>query len=244
MRYGIFSDVHGNQEALRAVLSALQSAGVSRLVNLGDTVGYGAEPDTCVTLVREVADVAVVGNHDAAAVGRLDIEHANALAQQAIEFTMRQLTPANRQWLLELPYSVRENGAAFCHGAPVNVETFDYVFSLDKAGLLTEVYDQLASVTFVGHSHLTSAYVVTDRLTLQLNRSPRFCLRSGAKYVFNVGSVGQPRDRDNRACCVVWDCTESTVTFLRVPYDCASAANKIWQAQLPAQFGQRLFHGI
>ncbi len=244
MRYGIFSDVHGNREALMAVLEALQTAGASRLINLGDTVGYGAEPDACVTIVREASDVAVIGNHDAAAVGRFDIEHANILAQQGIEYTIRQLGAQNRRWLRALPYSVREGDACFCHGAPINVETFEYVFSLDKAAMLTELHPRLAPITFVGHSHLTSTYVVTDRLTLQLDKSPRFCLRDSAKYVFNVGSVGQPRDRDARACCVVWDTVERTVTFLRVPYDYQLAASKIFDAALPSVFGLRLFQGM
>lgn len=244
LRYGIFSDVHGNREALLAVLEAMQGVGVNRLVNLGDTVGYGAQPDECCTIVREAADVAVVGNHDAAAVGRFDIGYANGPAQKAIYYTMNQLSEENRLWLHGLPYSVHEAGACFCHGAPMNVETFEYVFSLDKAAMLSALHPKLAPVTFVGHSHLTTAFVVTEQLTLQLDHAPRFQLRSGAKYVFNVGSVGQPRDRDARACCVIWDTEEATVTFLRVPYDQSAAAMKIFEAELPPQFGQRLFHGV
>ena len=244
MRYGIISDIHGNREALEASLAVLYSAGVDRIACLGDVVGYGAEPDECCDIVRAHADLAVVGNHDAAAVGRFGFEHANSLAQKALRYTMERLSEPNVAWLKELPYIIKEDDACFCHGAPVSVETFEYIFSLDKAAFLNEIFDELQLVTFVGHSHLTTAYLVTERMTLQLDQAPCFRIREGVKYVFNVGSVGQPRDHDKRSCCVLWDSTERTVTYLRVPYDIDAAANKIVRAALPKAFSDRLYHGI
>jgi len=125
----------------------------------------------------------------------------------------------------------------------VDAENFDYVFNLDQAATLNERYDTLSDLTFIGHSHLTTAFLVTKRLALQVN-SPRFQIRAGTKYVMNVGSVGQPRDRDKRACCVVYVTEDEAVTYLRVEYDIASAAQKIVDADLPPAFATRLLEGL
>ncbi len=244
MRYGIFSDTHGNSDALMRCLDALESAGVDRLVCLGDTVGYGAEPNECCDVVRNVADVAVLGNHDAMAVGLLSLDHCHAQAQHALEYAAARITPENRSWIRGLEYRVTEGNVCFCHGSPLGAEDdFDYVFTLEKAAALTGAFDSLNDVTFVGHSHLTTSYLITPRLSLQVC-APRFRLRPGVKYVFNVGSVGQPRDRDTRSCVVVYDTEQSTVSYLRVEYDVEAAASKIYAADLPPAFAQRLYHGV
>lgn len=243
MRYGIISDTHGNTEALNACLEVLEAAGAERIACLGDTVGYGAEPDECCDIVRRVAHVVVLGNHDAMAVGRLDPDQCHSAAREALDYAALRLSPENRAWLEGLSYEVAEGSVRFCHGSPLNVEAFDYLFTLDMTAKLTGAFNDLADVTFVGHSHLTTAYLVTPRMALQVC-SPRVRLRPGVKYVFNVGSVGQPRDRDRRSCCVLYDTEEQIVQYLRVPYDVDAAAAKIYRAQLPQSFGQRLYHGV
>ena len=244
MRYGIISDIHGNLEGLRASLQVLDDAGVDRIVCLGDTVGYGAEPDACCDIVRERAYKTVLGNHDAVVVDKLDARHCHAAARRALMYAKENISQANYDWLAGLEYQhILEDGICLSHGAPIDSEAFEYVFSLDKAATLTGYYDELEKVTFVGHSHLTTAYLVTDRMSLQVS-APRFKLRPGVKYVFNVGSVGQPRDRDHRSCCVLYDSDEELVSYLRVPYDIEAAASKIFQADLPPAFGQRLYHGV
>ncbi len=243
MRYGIISDTHGNLEALEAALSALTEHGVDRLVCLGDTVGYGAQPNECCEIIRNLADVTVLGNHDAIVAGRLDPSSCHEAARRALRFSAEQVSPENLEWLTSLEYSVNEGSICFCHGSPLKAEDFDYMFSLDQAAVLTAEYNRLADVTFLGHSHLTTAYLVTERMSLQVS-APRFLLRPGVKYVFNVGSIGQPRDQDRRACCVMYDTDENVVSYVRVDYDIESAASKIFQANLPPAFGQRLYHGV
>ena len=243
MRYGIISDTHGNLEALTACLDALDDRGIDRLVCLGDTVGYGAQPDECCDLVRERAWMTVLGNHDAVVAGKLDARHCHAAARRALTYAHDQLSDENLAWLESLEYRHDIEGATFCHGSPIVAEYFEYVFSLDKAATLTGFHDDLARATFVGHSHLTTAYLVTSRMSLQVSAS-RFRLREGVKYVFNVGSVGQPRDRDQRSCCVVYDTDQQLVTYVRTAYDVEAAASKIFQAELPPAFGQRLYHGV
>jgi len=242
MRYGIISDVHGNLEALNACLEALQSANVQRLVCLGDIVGYGAQPEECCDLVRSLCDITVLGNHDAMLCGVLDIETCHEAAQEAIRYCEDRLSTQNMEWLKTLEYRADENGVTFCHGSPLDVEEFDYVFTLRAGAELNETYSKLSKLSFVGHSHVTVSYLVTARMALQLS-APRFQIHDGVKYVFNVGSVGQPRDRDSRACCVVYDDEKGTITYLRVSYDIQAAAKKIIDAGLPPVFGERLFLG-
>jgi len=239
---GIIADVHGNVEALNACIEALHAANVSRLVCLGDIVGYGAEPNECCDVIRSVCDTTVLGNHDAMVVGLLDLESCHEAAQQGIRYAAGQLTVENIEWLKSLQYRADEDDTTFCHGSPLDAEEFDYVFTLRAGAELNETYDALSRVSFVGHSHLTVAYLVTNRMVLQLS-APLFQLHNGVKYVFNCGSVGQPRDRDHRACCVVYDDQEQTVTYLRVAYDIRSASEKIVRAGLPSIFAERLYSG-
>ena len=242
MRIGIISDVHGNLEALNACVEALHQANVSRLVCLGDIVGYGAQPNECCDVVRTVCDTSVLGNHDAMLCGLLSIDSCHDAAQAAIRYASGQLTVENIEWLKTLQYREDEDETTFCHGSPLDAEQFDYVFTLRAGAELNETYDALSKVSFVGHSHLTVAYLVTSRMVLQLS-APHFQLHDGVKYVFNCGSVGQPRDRDHRACCVIYDDQKHTVTYLRVAYDIHSASAKIMTAGLPSIFAERLFSG-
>ena len=243
MRYGIISDVHGNLEALKVSLAALDSQGIDQLICLGDVGGYGAQPNECCDIVRESASLSVLGNHDAMVIGKLSEKHCHAAAARGVRYAAGQLSEENANWLGTLDYKVEEGNICFCHGSPINAESFDYLFSLDKAAALTAQFDELSDVTFVGHSHLTTAFLVTERISLQVS-APRFQLRPGVKYVFNVGSVGQPRDHDQRCCCVIYDTDERTVTYLRNNYDVEAAASKIFAADLPPAFGQRLYHGV
>ncbi|HIA03264.1 MAG TPA: metallophosphoesterase [Myxococcales bacterium] len=243
MRYGIISDIHGNTEGLEACLNELEAQGIDRLVCLGDIVGYGAEPNECCDIIREKADITILGNHDAVLVGKLDEEYCHSAARRALRYSAEQLSDTNYDFLASLKYKTYEDDSCFCHGSPINAEDFEYVFSLDQAATLTAHFSSLSKVTFVGHSHVTTAYLVTPAMSLQMS-APRLQLRDGVKYVFNVGSVGQPRDNDPRACCVIYDTDEQSVSYFRVEYDIEAAADKIFAAELPQAFGQRLFHGV
>ncbi|MEC8023845.1 MAG: metallophosphoesterase, partial [Myxococcota bacterium] len=119
MRYGIFSDVHGNVEALTACIEALRDAGCERFACLGDIVGYGADPDICVDIVRDVADIVVIGNHDAAVVGRHDASHAHIAAQQGFAYSKKALKDHNIDWLQSLSYVHTDGDICFCHGSPI-----------------------------------------------------------------------------------------------------------------------------
>jgi diadenosine tetraphosphatase ApaH/serine/threonine PP2A family protein phosphatase len=243
MRYAILSDVHSNIEALTAVLRALEAEGVDSYICLGDVVGYGASPNECCDLLRELCDVTLLGNHDAAVAGRMDYSFYYDAARQALDWSGSVLRAEHLAWLKTLPYSCRVGQVGFCHGSPLDPEAYEYIFALEQAQELLPFAVDLPEVTFIGHSHLCKAFAI-GRSDVKDVVSPRFSLRRGHKYIISVGSVGQPRDYDSRSCCVIYDTERRSVEFLRVEYDIESSAQKIFDADLALNFGRRLFIGV
>jgi diadenosine tetraphosphatase ApaH/serine/threonine PP2A family protein phosphatase len=243
MKFGIFSDTHANLEALNAVLGAFQADGVDKLVCLGDTVGYGANPNECCDLVRRLTAHTILGNYDAAVAGRMDYSYYYDAARQALDLHASILSPDNMAWLQGLPYEVREGHISFCHGSPVNIEEFEYIFAPEQAARCLPEWEHLADVTFIGHSHLCKAFALEQDDVHEVV-AQKFELRPGHKYIISVGSVGQPRDYDNRASYTVYDDEARVFEFRRVNYDIDAAAQKIFSAKLERNFGNRLFIGV
>lgn len=243
MRLGIFSDVHSNLEALQAVVAAYRELAIDEYICLGDVVGYGASPNECCQIVRELARVVVLGNHDAAVTGRMDYSFYYDAARQALDWCTAQLTPDNLQWLKKIPYTAHQDGLGFSHGNPLSPENFDYIFTLDQAADLLPSFERLKDVNFIGHSHLTKSFALAPEEVNEVV-ARRFGLRRMRKYVLTVGSVGQPRDYDARACFTVFDTESRVFEFHRVEYDLETAARKIFDADLAVNFGKRLFLGV
>lgn len=243
MRYGIFSDTHANIEALTAVLEAYESTAVDRFVCLGDTVGYGASPNECCDVIREKAAFTILGNHDAAVAGRMDYSYYYDAARNALDKHASELTEPNMEWLQSLPYEVRENELSFCHGSPINLEEFEYIFSTEQAARCLDIWDDLATATFIGHSHLCKAFALTEDEVFEVVAN-KFEIRPDHRYIISVGSVGQPRDYDPRASYTIYDTDEKTFEFRRVPYDIDGAAQKIFDSNLERNFANRLFLGV
>jgi predicted phosphodiesterase len=243
MRIGIFSDTHSNLEALTSVLRSLEEEKVDQYICLGDTVGYGASPNECCDLVRKLAAHTILGNHDAAVAGRMDYSYYYDAARQALDLHAEMLTAENMTWLRGLPYEVRQGHISFCHGAPVNVEEFEYIFAPEQAARCLPELERLADVTFIGHSHLCKSFALggSDVHEVVANR---FELRPGFKYIISVGSVGQPRDCDPRASYTIYDDEARVFEFKRVQYDVQAAAQKIFASKLERTFGNRLFVGV
>ncbi len=245
MRYGILSDTHANIEALEAVFKAIDLDGVDRYVCLGDTVGYGASPNETCALIRSKVAHTILGNHDAAVAGRMDYSYYYHAARHALDKHAQQLDRQHMEWLKGLPYEVRENGVLFCHGSPVNVEEFDYIFARDQAATCMSIWDSLPQLTVIGHSHLCKAFALNPEHTqAQEVVAQTFELRPHWKYVVSVGSVGQPRDFDPRASYVLYDTEARKFEFKRVEYDIKASAAKILATDLEPNFGTRLFLGI
>jgi diadenosine tetraphosphatase ApaH/serine/threonine PP2A family protein phosphatase len=244
MRIAILSDIHSNLEALTAALALVDREKPDRVVCLGDVVGYGASVNECCALIRSRAEVTLLGNHDAAVAGRMDYSFYYDAARHALDWTASRIDPSHLDWLRSLPYTHEEAGLCLSHGSPVEPQAYDYVFALEQARELVPHARKLAPITFVGHSHLCKTFALAPGGDVSEVISTRFVLRKGFKYVVSVGSVGQPRDGDNRACLVIYDDARREVAFHRAAYDIETSAQKIFDADLALNFGKRLFLGV
>jgi diadenosine tetraphosphatase ApaH/serine/threonine PP2A family protein phosphatase len=244
MRIGILSDIHSNLEALNAALAVIDRERPELVICLGDVVGYGASVNECCELIRSRAAVTLLGNHDAAVAGRMDYSFYYDAARHALDWTASRIDPSHLEWLRTLPYTHQLEGICFSHGSPIEPQAYDYVFALEQARELVPHTRKLAPITFVGHSHLCKTFALAPGGDVSEVTSTRFVLRKGYKYVVSVGSVGQPRDGDSRACLVIYDDQKHEVAFHRVAYDIETSAQKIFDADLALNFGKRLFLGV
>ena len=235
MRIAIISDLHSNREALEAVFAHIQDSGITTIYCLGDVIGYGPEPEFCVDLVRGHAQLCLMGNHDEALFR--DASDFNPHARGAIEFTRSRMQPAwyssgekkaRWKWLKNLPLTHAEGRFLFVHGSPRD-PVREYVLSTDgflNPDKLRAVFDSFEGVALGGHTHHPGMHDENLRFH-GLNGADSLTLPipTDRKAFINVGSVGQPRDSDNRACYAVLEQTE--VTWHRVPYDFDATAEKI-----------------
>lgn len=240
-RIAVFSDIHGNLHALQAVLSAIGRMEIKTLVCLGDVVGYGAFPNECIDEMRRRDVPTLAGNHDHAAIGRTEVRFFNDIARRAVEWTAQRLTPENMQWLERRPYRYElPGGLLFIHASPINPEGWGYVLTFGDARSSFDAFDQ--RVCFIGHSH-QPAVVEKDGEELTCPEASAIPLREGCRYLINVGSVGQPRDRNPNACYVTVDLGRNEIEFHREAYDVQAAQQAIRAAGLPEELAERLGFG-
>jgi diadenosine tetraphosphatase ApaH/serine/threonine PP2A family protein phosphatase len=246
MKLALFADIHSNLEALTACLAHAQGLGADRYAFLGDLVGYGADPVAVIDLIERYAmagAAVVLGNHDAAVLGRHD-DTLNFNAQAAIAWTRGQLGAAQREFLAALPLTVRDGNVLFVHASAAAPEQWIYVTSLREVEESMKVGD--AGYIFCGHVHEQKLYYIgAGGRPMPFRPIPGTPIPTGThrRWLAIVGSAGQPRDRDNRACYALADLDRARITFYRVPYDHASAAQKIRAAGLPERVARRLERG-
>ena len=247
MRIGILGDIHSNLEALEAVVQAMQDDGVDHWVQVGDIVGYGAEPSACIAEVQRLGCTVCLGNHDAAVVGLLSSDYFNPYARQAVDWTREKLSPQELDFLRRLPLVVEQEEFTVVHGSLHLPEQFGYVISV------VEARDSLAAqqtlMGFVGHSHVPAIYVQRPELRegeVEVIYSPEISvsIQGCSKVLMNVGSVGQPRDEDPRAAYAIYDTEKAAAAIKRVPYDIAKTQAKIRAAGLPGVLADRLSLGV
>lgn len=237
MRYAVLSDIHGNLEALGAVLADLASE-ADGVLCLGDVVGYGADPVACLEAVATRAQAITAGNHEHGVTGLLDLRWFNPYARAAAEWTHGRLDDDHRQYVGSLPLVAEVEGAMLVHASPRNPEAWDYLLSPEDG---YEAFAAFATrLCFVGHSHQPGAWSLGSSGPAYAPGSVDLVLAAGRRYIVNVGSVGQPRDRDPRAAYALWDVERSRVTIRRVAYDVACAQRKIVDAGLPRFLSDRL----
>lgn len=241
MKFGILADVHGNFEALEAVVRVLRDKGATRFICCGDIVGYGPDPNRCIETMRGMDCACVAGNHDCAAVGSIQTRDFNAAAANAILWTRDQLSESSRLYLENLPLSYSEEPLFIVHSSPSAPGAWEYVLTLREA--VREMKHYVDYVCVVGHSHRPLAVERLPGKAARLFREDVFDIRPGAKYFINAGSVGQPRDGDPRACALLYDAGNRSMTRLRVPYDVAAVQAKMRAAGLPEFVASRLETG-
>jgi predicted phosphodiesterase len=236
MRYAIISDIHSNAAALEAVLSDIEKMRVGRTVCLGDSVGYGAEPGMCIAKVRELGSEVVLGNHDSAAVGDTPIEYFNLYAKEAVLWTAGRLADDEKDYINSLPLRVDVGDFTIVHSSLAEPKQWGYVMDLLSA---RDCFRFLRKkLCFIGHSHLPVIFQEKEKITYSMDGEVG--IEDGARYIINVGSVGQPRDGDPRASYGIYDAEEKRVEIRRVQYDVKVTQENILAAGLPAFLAFRL----
>ncbi|MCQ2396250.1 MAG: metallophosphatase family protein [Lentisphaeria bacterium] len=242
-KIGFFSDVHGNLEALTAILKRLDQESCDLLVCLGDIVGYGANPSECVHILQDRDIPCVLGNHDEYATSFMTpaISRLRPEILKSIEWTQTQLSLDDMKWLAELPMRLQLGEEIVClHSSFARGR---WAYCMDEETFAANFERQEPMLAFCGHSHSPLIGIQMSGQTPFVDFIRPYTIPEGRRTMVNVGSVGQPRDRDSRACACVYEVEKRHLELIREPYDIETAQNKIYMARLPDKFGLRLAIG-
>lgn len=239
-QFAVISDVHGNMEALEAVLKDAKARSCREILFLGDAVGYGPNPNECVALLGEACRVLLAGNHDWAVLGLTDVAYFNEHARAAVHWTREVLTEESAAALRAFPLTkkMRPTNSILVHATPKEPEAWHYLLSLWDAEVNFHYFDE--RICFLGHSHHPFVIERTPSGEMITYRKEA-TLRKSGRYIINAGSVGQPRDRDPRACYVIVN--GDALEFVRVKYDIRKTQGKMYEAGLPQPLIERLAQG-
>ena len=246
MKVAIISDIHGNLEALTAVLEDIDKQDkISEILCLGDIVGYGANPNECAEIIKDRCSKVVLGNHDSAGLGLISLEYFNIYARSAAIWTQNNLSDNNRRFLQSLDYVDyidEEKKIMMVHSSPLFPENWNYILNNDDAKTAFYKINE-ESACFIGHSHQPIIFAKDIQDSVSMHPPKDFSFDENKKYFINVGSVGQPRDGIKDSSYVIFDITKLLVDFRRVPYNVESAAQKIRDAGLSDVLADRLLFG-
>ena len=242
MRYALISDVHGNLEALQVVLHHIEKEHPDKLVCLGDLVGYGADPQKCIDMVRERTELVVAGNHDWAAIGKLDTADFNPDAATACHWTAYQLSPEDIHYLESLPPVIERDDFTLVHGSP-REPIWEYIVSTVSA---RQNFDYFQSqYCLIGHSHIPLAFEYSQGTCLYSELPADSVLGLAEnRLIVNPGSVGQPRDGDPRASYAIYDSEASAIYHYRISYDIGATQSRMMEYGLPKRLVTRLSYGV
>lgn len=236
MKLAVFSDIHSNIEALDRVLEKISLENVDGIICCGDIVGYGPEPNECIEKIKRLKDLKIVaGNHDRAVAGLFDVNWFNDNAKTAILWTVSRITEKNKDFLKDLPEKIVEENFTAVHGSPGEPISEYLIKPSDMQENLKFFETQMC---FIGHSHYPFVYTNEKNITKLQENEP---IKIVSKSIINPGSVGQPRDGDNRACFLILEGNE--ITFHRVEYDIEKVQNKMREKFLPESLIMRLSYG-
>lgn len=241
MRYAVFADIHSNLEALNTVLSVYKKEGIDTYFCVGDIVGYGADPNACVEIIRATAKITVAGNHDWASVNLFSTDYFNPYAKEAVFWTKERLSDNNSSFLASLELVYQNSELTLVHGTLDNPEDFYYL--TDGYAAEETFRRQETPVCFLGHTHVPGIFRRSFSGQMSYTEGGRVKIEENAKYIVNVGSIGQPRDGNPRASFCIYDSVKKEIEIKRIAYDVAAAREKILQAGLPHFFGERILRG-
>ena len=239
MKYAIIADIHANLEAFQVVLEDIKEQKCTHVACLGDVVGYNANPKECLDIVRGMDIPCVKGNHDEYCSSEDNLEGFNPHAAEAVNWTRKQLTAEDREWLRDLKYLRLVASFSIVHATLDVPQRWGYVF--DKLAAAASFTYQNTSVCFFGHTHVPAAFIRDSQV--RGGTYSKFKVEPGRKYFINVGSVGQPRDGDPKAKYVVYDMDEGSIELRKLDYDIPGAQKKILAAGLPPRLAERLAVG-
>jgi predicted phosphodiesterase len=240
MKYAILSDIHSNLEALQVVLHHAKQQKCTHYVCLGDIVGYGPNPKECLEIIRSLDCPVVMGNHDEYCATSLDLTGFNPMAADAIKWTRDQLNEEERDWLHDLKYVRSVESFTIVHATLDLPEKWAYVF--DKLAASASFNYQHTPVCFNGHTHVPIA-LVRGHMGIQGGLYTKIRVEIGRKYFINVGSIGQPRDRNAKASYAIFDLLNNLIELHRLDYDFAATQKKIRAAGLPVSLSDRIAQG-
>lgn len=243
MRAAVIADIHSNLTALLAVLQDAEQRGIDELWCLGDIVGYGPDPSACLTLVRDNATVCLAGNHDLAAIEKVEISRFNAPSAEALRWTTKQLSDDDRAFLGGLPSKMERDGITFAHASPRD-PIWEYVMSGDSA--MAAFQNFTTRLCFVGHSHVP--FLCIEPMAGSPGNSygypgPVGLALGEGRAIINPGSVGQPRDHDPRASYLIYDSAREAFFNHRVAYNIPVTQERMQAAGLPEYLARRLSDG-
>ena len=242
MKILFLSDIHANLTALEAVMADVaELAPIDAIWVSGDTVGYGPDPNECIELVRESANMVVAGNHELAAIGKMSTEEFNAYAAAATDWTQKCLTDSVAEYIAEMPLRLEHGDFTLVHGSPRD-PVWEYLLTDDGFRANLDHFETPGCV--VGHSHMQFMVQIPDDGAMVVRAEQDVVVNIGDdRFFINPGSVGQPRDGDPRAAYAIYDEGERTVTFKRVEYDIGATQKRMESAGLPEVLADRLSHG-
>jgi predicted phosphodiesterase len=241
LRIAIISDIHGNFEAFKKVLNDIDQYSVNLIVNLGDSIGYGPDPEMVLSAIEKRGIKSILGNHEQAVLDKTYRAYFNHGAKKSIEKTINFLTSASLSYIKYFPKVRTINGALFVHGCPPDSNTINlnYLTYVEMRSAFESFSNQLC---FVGHTHMFKLLSYDGKSIDSYPLTPGHKnLPPGYRYIINVGSVGQPRDADKRAGYAIWDTAQNCLEIRRITYDIQSTVNKIIERGFEKKDADRLF---
>jgi diadenosine tetraphosphatase ApaH/serine/threonine PP2A family protein phosphatase len=242
VHYLILSDVHANLTALEAVLA--DAPDFDEIWCLGDLVGYGPNPNECVERIQDFDHISLAGNHDLAALGRLDIRSFNTDARLANAWTQSELTPAVREYLSELPPQMEKDDFYLAHASP-REPVWEYILDASLAYANFAYFS--AAICLVGHTHVPIIFELDEqqrRCETTVAPFPESVSLGPRRMIINPGSVGQPRDGNPDAAYAIFDSEQQSIRLHRIPYDISATQKKMQAHGLPVRLAARLSYGV